>query len=219
MYLHLLRLEVVTMGQGQSKSDQSIPGKHNSLFGPGDSWWLNACVGKNGGYAEFDRLARGYFCAGEVLVERVVEDRSSLDVLIYPLVQNYRQGIENMLKYLVQLFSRLEGSTEKVRFTHSLTDNWQVVRKHLKKLGFEKNKLNDAQHVIEEFVDIDATGATFRYPKNLKEERHLEETMFINVGIFLEGMEILIALFEEADCYASGMLAQQHEMEDYYGAM
>jgi len=204
------------MRKEQSQITQRFRGKHNSLFSPGPNGWLNACVGKNGGYAGFDRLAQGYFKAGAVLVERFRWDRCGLDLLIHPLVQTYRQGIENMLKYLALLLTRLQGSNDKLAYTHRLLDNWQTVRKYLTDLDVEKYELDRVEHILSDVVEIDATGETFRYPRSRDGKRHLEDTTHINVEVFADGMIALTTFFDGVYCWATEMLDQELEMEQYY---
>lgn len=64
--------------------------KHNSMFCPGPNMHLNACVGKNGGPAGFDRYASGYFEAGAIC--RVVERASSALFSIAPWVTREEVG-------------------------------------------------------------------------------------------------------------------------------
>src|SRR5262245_9827146 len=80
---------------------------HNSLFCPGPNWKLNACVGRNGGPAGFERYARGYFEAGARLVKSLQEDPRGVDLVIYPLVMNYRHGIEAALKHIARVLPAL----------------------------------------------------------------------------------------------------------------
>ncbi|MFN0197132.1 MAG: hypothetical protein ACKVT0_10315 [Planctomycetaceae bacterium] len=204
------------MGKEHSQISQCFRGEHNSLFSPGPNGWLNACVGKNGGYAGFDRLAHGYFKAGEVLVDHLRKDRHGLDLLIYPLVQCYRQGIENMLKYLSLLLTRLQDSNDKLQYTHRLLDNWQTVRKHLTDLDVKKDELEKVELILSELAEIDATGETFRYPRSRDGKRHLEDTTHINVDVFADGMSALTTFFEGVYCWATEMLDQKLENEQYY---
>src|SRR5260370_40503806 len=76
---------------------------HNSLFRSGPNFRLNACVGRNGGRAGFDRYARGYFEAGARLVKSLQDNPFGVDLLIYPLVMNYRHGIEAALKHIAKV--------------------------------------------------------------------------------------------------------------------
>jgi hypothetical protein len=189
--------------------------KHNRLFGPGPNGWLNACVGHNGGFPGFDRIASGYFEAGETLVKRLQQDRQGLDCLIYPLVQTYRHGIETMLKHLVLLLSRLRDESDRMQYTHRLIDNWGIVRKHLIALEVEESEFADVDRILADLVEIDATGETFRYPRARDGSRHLEETTHINVEVFAEGMAVLKRFFDGCYCWASEMLSQKVEMESY----
>ena len=189
--------------------------KHNSLFGPGPNGLLNACVGRNGGFPGFDRIARGYFEAGGILVKRLQQDRGHLDFLIYPLVQTYRHAIETMLKHLVPLLSRLRDESDEMQYTHQLVDNWEIVRKHLIALEVEETEFADVDRVLTDLVEIDATGETFRYPQARDGSRHLVETTHINVEVFAEGMTVLERFFDGCSCWASEMLNQKLEMESY----
>jgi len=74
--------------------------KHNNLFRPGPSAPMNACVGTNGGPANFSRYASGYFEAGAILVRNLAGSSRDIDILIYPLVFLYRHAIEASLKHL-----------------------------------------------------------------------------------------------------------------------
>ena len=149
--------------------------KHNSLFGPGPDDWLNACVGCNGGFAGFDRIAYGYFETGEILVERLQHNRRHVDCLVYPLVQTYRHGVETMLKHLVPLLARLCDERGELAYTHKLVDNWETVRGHLLALEVDDSDLAEVDQILADLVEIDATGETFRYPSARDGARHLEE--------------------------------------------
>ncbi len=81
--------------------------KENDLFSGGNDTDLNACVGWNGGPADFGRYAQGYFEAGERLVKSLRRDPYEVDGVIYPLVMVYRHGVEAMLKQLAVMSSVL----------------------------------------------------------------------------------------------------------------
>jgi hypothetical protein len=71
------------------------PRSGDHVFISGDDWWMNACVNWGGGWTLY---AIGYRNAGDVLVERVEQDRGEADALVYPIVFCYRQYLELMLK-------------------------------------------------------------------------------------------------------------------------
>lgn len=187
--------------------------KHNGLFGPGPNGWLNACVGRNGGFPGFHRIACGYFEAGEILAKRIQNNSRHLDCLIYPLVQTYRHGIETMLKELVPLLNRLCDASDEVRYTHRLIDNWTIVRKHLVALDVDESEFTDVDRILADLVEIDATGETFRYPHARDGSRHLEQTSHINTDEFACQMTLLKTFFEACHCWASEMLDRKLEIE------
>src|SRR2546423_1882738 len=109
--------------------------KHNSLFGPGSDWELNACVGKNGGPADFQRLAWGYFDAGNRLVKSLKKDSTGIDGVIYPVVNIFRQGIELYIKHLCRDLPFLCGKQADIKLTHKMLDNWRIARAFLDELA------------------------------------------------------------------------------------
>ena len=81
-----------------------------SPIGQGRNISLNACVGKNGGPYDFYSYGAGYFKAGHVLAQKLIDAESGkhsnseqkeqeffvenlvIDVVIYPVLYLYRQG-------------------------------------------------------------------------------------------------------------------------------
>lgn len=181
--------------------------KHNSLFRPGQNMRLNACVGKNGGPAGFDRYASGYFEAGARLVASLKENSASVDCLIYPLVMLYRHGIETTLKHLVRILPLICDKEAEVKLTHNLLDNWIIVRRFLSELDAGEEGLDDVEALLKDFVEIDPRGETFRYPEDTRRNRLLQDTSLINVEVFGEGMA-LVAMYLEGSCYWADQLEE-----------
>lgn len=189
--------------------------KQNNLFRRGPNGWLNACVGANGGFAELDRIARGHFAAGQLIVERLRHDRQGLDCLIYPLVQTYRHGIEAMLKHLVLLVSELCDTPGDVRYTHRLIDNWRILRERLIELEVEDVEIEIVEDILIDFIEIDATGEAFRYPTSRTGLRHLEQTTHVNVLVFADGMGAVCDFLENCYCWAVDAIQNKHEMQSF----
>ncbi len=201
---------------------------HNSLFRPGQNTRLNACVGRNGGPAGFDRYAGGYFEAGKRLVKSLQEDPWDVDSLIYPLVMVYRHGIETALKHLGKILPFVCDETAEVKLTHTLMDNWKVVRRCMEKLGEAPDGLSQIESKLKELLQIDPSGATFRYPEAKNRTPHLQDTSLINAEVFGEEMAFLAQFFEGSCYWADHLLEQkceaiqdqramEREMVDYYG--
>jgi hypothetical protein len=207
--------------------------KHNSLFSPGPNMHLNACVGKNGGPAGFDRYASGYFEAGARLVASLQADSHSVDCVIYPLVMTYRHGIEIALKHLARVLPQFCDETAEPKLTHHLLDNWKTVRRFLSEMEAGDAGLDQVESLLKDFVEIDPRGESFRYPEGKDGGLLLQDTSLINVEVFGEGMAF-IAKYLEGACYwaehleeqmAEGLQCQMEidqeamsEMAAYYGA-
>ncbi len=183
--------------------------KHNSLFCPGPDIRLNACVGKNGGPAGFDRYASGYFEAGARLVASLKADPMSVDCLIYPLVMTYRHGIEIELKHLVRVLPSLCGKEAAPKQTHKLIDNWKTVRQLLIELEEGDEVLDRVESLLKDFVEIDPRGESFRYPESTRGSMLLQDTSIINVEVFEDGMAS-IAKYLEGACYWAEHLGEQN---------
>jgi hypothetical protein len=192
---------------------------HNSLFRPGPNFLLNACVGRNGGWAGFDRLARGYFEAGARLVRSLQDDPRGVDLVIYPLVMNYRHGIESALKHMAKVLPALcdepPESKAKKKPNHKLMDDWNLVRHLLAKVEVNEEELEQVESTLKEMVEIDPNGTNFRYPKALDGTVSLEDTTLINVEVFGERMAHLAEFLENCWEWVDHLYAEKREYERY----
>jgi hypothetical protein len=187
--------------------------KHNDLFGPGANIHLNACVGRNGGPADFGRYASGYFIAGAMLVKCLQERSRDVDLVVYPLVMNYRHGVEDILKQLAATVSFLCTGRKEVCYTHKLVDNWAIVKRYLPEIEVPEADIDQAELIIRDLVEIDPNGETFRYPISSRGDVHLEGTSLINVEVFGKGMASLAESLESWLIWAAYNLDLKAEME------
>jgi hypothetical protein len=182
------------LGQIMTKKQNELArGKgHNNLFCSGPNWKLNACVGRNGGRAGFDRYARGYFEAGARLVRSLQDDPIGVDIVIYPLVMNYRHGIEAALKYLAKVLPTICDESPEGKATHKpnhrLMDDWKLVRPLLARVEVEERELEEVESTLKELVEIDPNGTSFRFPKALDGTPSLQDITLINVEVFGQSM-------------------------------
>jgi hypothetical protein len=190
-------------------------GRHNDLFRPGPNISLNACVGRNGGRATFERYSWGYFDAAARLTESIYADSFGVDGLIYPLVLLYRHGIETALKHLARRLSVLNARPSMMKKTHRLLDNWSLVRGDLAKLGAERQELDKAEKLLKQFVEFDANGEVFRYPEAQDESPHLDETSLINVQVFAEQMAWLASFLGGSCSWVEHHIDLQCEQRSY----
>lgn len=78
------------------------PSNWNATFRGAEPSWANACVGNNGspGYREY---AEGFSDAANMLLAHVLdnEERSNVDILVYPICFNIRHAVELRLKHAI----------------------------------------------------------------------------------------------------------------------
>ena len=172
--------------------------KTNRIFRPGSEISLNACVGENGGPYDSLDYAKGYFSAALVIVDSARELRIPTDLAVYPVVFSFRHGIELALKYFVQSLPRAADDTPRLKCTHNLTDNWEVVRASV--LGLEPldpvSTIPTLDGIIRDVVDFDPTGQVFRFPSDRSGNLHLQEARIINLGVLQEEIEASREIFD-----------------------
>ena len=171
---------------------------HNDLFGPGEDWTMNACVGDNGGPATFERYAHGFFEAPRMILKSLTEEnRGMIDALVYPMAYSYRHGIELYLKHLLDLHHRFVH-TDQFKHHHDILVHWNQLVKASNKLPAcqpPKSIFKDVRNLLEQFCAIDSSGETFRYPVG-KKGQHLAEQSLINLVVLGEHMDGLQSFFE-----------------------
>jgi len=124
----------------------------------------------NGVYFADDRYSReaflwtGYMLAGEKLVEASLTDHSQRNYLIYPILFNYRHGIEIAMKWTLNRYGRFASIYEYDK-SHRLVDLWKACKIVMAEVGGDTdNEADDAvENVIRELDRIDPGSFAFRY--------------------------------------------------------
>ncbi len=170
----------------------------------------NACVGNNGylGGAKFIDYACGYFSAGDILLDGIMNKHQDFwwvrDTLVYSILFNYRHGIELSLKHFCNNKKLLDlGSTN-----HKLED---ILIKFLEVapeifIEMSTDELNEILKRIEiatrTLIHFDPESITFRYPTNKKEVPTINKIEHINYIRIKETFENLGDEIKRLDCYA-----------------
>ena len=69
----------------------------------------------------------------------------------------------------------------------------------MRKVGppvFDPTEIGIAGDIIKDFCQIDPTGQVFRYPEDIKGNKHLTGLRLINVEVLGDGMRVLHELLE-----------------------
>jgi hypothetical protein len=163
--------------------------KQNDLFRPDfERSDYNACVGDNGGPYDLFDYARGYLDATELLLKAVGKTGSVNDLLVYPICQNFRHGVELFIKYLISDLTKLTRSQAKFRIGHSLEGNWSTAMNLIQKtkLDVTSDDIKLITRVVTNIMEVDPNGNIFRYPESIKGDQHLKEWALVNLAVVYE---------------------------------
>lgn len=201
----------------------------NNTFGLGNGRfdWMNACVGTNG-FPDSLTYAEGYLKTPEILTDYIYinNKRGEVDLLVYPIVYSARHGIELSLKtILIDMaeLRNLEISVPDVTKIHSIEKLWNatidVAERTDIRLYYNTKKI---ESYILDFVAIDDTAQTFRYPESNVGATHLEKTPIINLVRFVvffkkltKGLrEIINITLKLKDEYKTGSFTDKFSRRD-----
>ncbi|MCZ3384907.1 hypothetical protein O3S68_21735 [Kosakonia sp. SOY2] len=164
----------------------------NQTFGLGNAHfdWLNACVGTNG-FPDSLTYAEGYLRTPEILTNYIINNnkRGEVDFLVYPIVYSARHGIELSLKTILIDMSKLRNidiSLFDVTKIHSIKKLWETTNEIAQKTDIRLHYItSQITPYILDFIAIDDTAQTFRYPESNVGTTHLEQTPIINLVRFI----------------------------------
>lgn len=122
-----------------------------------------------------------------------------VDALVYPICFNARHFIELFLKDSIRAISALGTNAVQlgINKTHDLADLWTdfataIARdSRLVKLGMP------LEEVFKEIAEVDNTGMTFRYSRDLDEKVHLAGHENINLGVLGDSLREMFKQAEE----------------------
>lgn len=192
----------------------------NPLFTNGENSSMNACVGDNGGPYDLFDYGRGFFNGGHAIVKSAQDYEVPVDLAVYPAAFSYRHAIELYLKHLVFALNLILESGDTFKKNHRMIELWKdVVRLNdaAKSDLIEKAAVDRAAELIGHFDAFDPTGQVFRYPEDIKGNRHLAEHKLINVEVLHDFMRELQDILERWVDRAAAHRDWQLEARAAYG--
>jgi hypothetical protein len=145
----------------------------------------------------------------------------NVDDLIYPICFNMRHSIELRLKGAIEEIIKIsilkgENLTFDLSGSHDIGNIWDFFQRESNLLDRRFIDINTTLHqTIRDIADIDATGQTFRYPKDSESKKHL-----VNVGGIISCRTLLIKFTEleknlDTLHYFTGYLADEYRFDTY----
>jgi hypothetical protein len=107
--------------------------------------------------------------AGALLVEQATDSVDRFD-LVYPIIFNYRHGLEAAIKWVLDQYGRYAGVASYER-NHKLLDLWKPCRLVIEQVGggpSDDEALNVVEELVTEFDSIDPGALSFRYSTTKK---------------------------------------------------
>lgn len=164
----------------------------------------NACVGNNGG-SDFKTYYDGYNEAVETLLKATLKHKTTLDIIVYPIVYSARHWIELFLKHHLQLIAHIYKAYNS-DFSYSMlsTHEISVLWKNFKKLASVDPRYSELVSKIDshlsEYIEVDDNGEAFRYPIANNNKKYLTDLHCINLQDFAIRFSQLKKLFNNLEC-------------------
>lgn len=165
-----------------------FPKADDKLFSHDLPDWTNNAV-LNYNFKQFPPYADGYRMAAEALIAECTQRDGTNDILIYPIVFNFRQYIELRLKEIIIGLNYCNGSHDHFPKTHRIDILWEHFKKLYNEYKEHKNTEDfmNAENVINQFFEVDPQSMAFRYPVDKEGNPSLSIT-HINIRNFGEVM-------------------------------
>ncbi|MGH3023349.1 MAG: hypothetical protein ACRDNI_06810 [Gaiellaceae bacterium] len=190
------------------------PRKGDDPFALDADWSSNACLNFMNDEPWFGYV-RGYKLAGDLAVDHVERKRYDSDTLVYPILFNYRQYLELVLKSLIRDARLLLDERGGAPDGHNLMHLWNTAQPLL--LRIEPKSRNDLDNVgscLAHFARLDPNSEAFRYPVDLDGNPSLPEDLFhINLSKVRNVIANLDGFFYAADTHISALLEFKAEAE------
>jgi hypothetical protein len=106
---------------------------------------------------------------GAALVDEAERDSPDRHFLIYPILFNYRHGLEIAMKWIVDQYGSHVDAYSSPFTTHDLWALWSLCKQIIVKVdnGAESDEaVRTVEHIVKEFHDLDKIGMAFRYSTN-----------------------------------------------------
>lgn len=142
----------------------------------------------------------GYMKAGAGLIELCVQEEyyHERDYVIYPILFNYRHGLELAMKWIIIFYSGkgFEGVVTKSGDDHNLWELWKKCRKIIEQYvedDDDKETTDVVEQIVKDFHDLDKPGTNFRYAfgkkgNQIKVPDNMVDVDFENIRHVMEGV-------------------------------
>jgi hypothetical protein len=149
-------------------------------------------------------LWHGYMTAGAALIDEAERRSHDRHALVYPILFNYRHGLEIAMKWTIEMYGRLA----EVRLDepdHNLLSLWKKCRRILESVERrdEDEALDAVERIVKDFHEIDKSAMAFRYSTN----KHGATILLPDKAIDLQNVQHVMEAVDNFFQGADGMLS------------
>lgn len=187
-------------------TDLRWPTKGDVPFVAVDDPYDNANI-TNDGFARLVLMTEGYKKAADVMVAEASKDRFDRDILVFPIIFNYRQFLELSLKYQLATYGPAVDVKPNWR-THDLASLWSEFQILKERYGTEDPDEADpvVGNIILEFAKIDPRSYSYRYPVDRKGDPISVTYNDLHLETLADVMKAVAGYFSGCDGYFSHLL-------------
>ncbi|MDD3858586.1 MAG: hypothetical protein PHW83_00185 [Bacteroidales bacterium] len=166
-----------------------------------NNYHYHACVGNNGN-PDIKAYALGYYETVKILLNSTLKHDTTLDAIIYPIGYSARHYIEltikHQIKELIKVNSIINTNfSSKESSIHDISILWDELKKLCSCDPRYKELILASEEYINDFIECDDNGETFRYPFSNEKNKYLTQLYCIDIADlgrrFLELHEIFMA--------------------------
>jgi hypothetical protein len=185
------------------KTEFRWPRQGDRPFVVADDPFDNANIADDG-FTRLVLMMEGYKEAADLMVEATAENRRMRDILVFPIIFNYRQFVELSLKYQLATFGPAVGVEPNWR-THDLVELWGAFLEMLERYGTPDPDEADpiVGEIVLEFAKIDPGSYSYRYPVDRQGRPLPVACRDLYLPTLADVMEAVAGYFTGSDGYLS----------------
>ena len=182
------------------------PAQDDKPFVVTDDPFDNANISDDG-FARLILMRDGYKLGADLMVKAAAKDRPTRDILVFPIIFNYRQFIELSLKYKLATFGPAVGIAPNWN-SHNLAKLWSKFLEILEHYGTADPDEVDpvVGAIILEFAKIDPGSDSYRYPVDQKGKPLPVAYSELHLPTLADVMDAVAGFFSGCDGYLGSLL-------------
>lgn len=178
--------------------------------------WDNAGAFSDNPAERHALMLRGYFRAGDLLLDKCRENLNEGHTLIYPILFCYRHALEMTMKGIIESYGSYYGVAAP-KPNHNLLRLWKACEAIFKQIDDESAATSTSivEERIKEFHDLDASAEAFRYPEKKDGTLVVLPNYSFDLSSLRDVIEGLKNFFKGADGYLDHLCSATGEIEYY----